>query len=212
MDASKLFDAGVLLSKFGLIGGLLGLSIKNGDTVFVSKKPQKFIEECIVVGASASVATMILGTNRDLKMKQIFHMMFLVFFVFITFHMGMEFSGMNNLDTKEINTEDAPTQTWLSKYILNKWMFGFIFCGTIAMIGLATRNKTKRLKDKSVALIECLLFGLVNGMPTAMTARNRGTSKKKAYHDGLRMSAAYCALYALLEGGGFFAREIRPDH
>jgi hypothetical protein len=210
--AEKLFDSVVLASKFGLISGLIGLACRNGDTVFVQPHPREFIGECVVVGLSASLTSWMLGAARGVEMQKILHIMFLVFFVFFVFHVGMEFSGMNNLDTKHINTGDAKTQTWISSHLLNKAMMGIIGGGSIAMLLLTRYNKHSTIvkhKGPLAALAECAMFGLINGAPTALISYDRGVSKKDSAINGLKMSGMYCALYTLLESGGFFSREFK---
>jgi hypothetical protein len=209
--SGEIFDDGVYLGKFSLLFGLLIISVINADGYFASKEPREFIGECIAVGTSALAASLMLGYNRGLSWKKLLNVMFIVFFVFFVFHVCMEFSGANNIGTKDLHPEDHKQQEWINRYILNKYLEGFIGICFCVMGCLAVYKHDFSYSKRTTILngiSEMIAFGLINASPTIMVSRDRGLDWKSSLKDTGKMTVAYSALYLLLEGGGFFTREF----
>lgn len=210
-SAGTLFNRSVVGIKLGAMALLTGLAYKQGDVSFISKHPRTFLMECIMIGASAAVPSLFMAyTRRDratgLDESKTITAISLVFMLFFIFHLLMELSGMNNIESAA-NTEDKEQQAFLHKYVLNDFTFSIMVCGAAFMNVLAhkARSKSKFNQDEaSVALFEMLLFGAANAIPYYNILKARGATKDTKMK-ALRMGSLFCFSYTLLETGGFFS-------
>ena len=208
-DENK-FEWGVLFSKFGLIVTLLTMSYVNADVSYISKKPQGFLNEALLVGGATFVSTAMLSYNRGAELKKILNASFIVFLIFFIFHVLMEFSGMNNSDTNETNHLDDSVQNKLNNTIMNYNIIipvGLAGLGYMSYLAFKKVNDTTQYKKTGFMKysIEAILFGLFNASPTLLIAKNRGASNEKMLKGFGMMSLAYTYGFLLLDRGGFFA-------
>ena len=119
-DENK-FEVGVLMSKFGMLFGLLIVSFINADVMFINNEPRKFLAECSLVGGTAIASSILLGSMRNSSIKTILNGAFIAFLVFFIFHLLMEMSGMNNYETQEVNTGDEKQQEWLKSHVFSNY-------------------------------------------------------------------------------------------
>ena len=207
------FEVGVLLSKFVIIFTLLILSYTNADNYFVSKHPKAFLSESMFVGATAAVSTILLGLSRGNNLIQLLNGIFIAFLLFFVFNVLMEFSGMNNYDTRNIYTDDSEIEKKLDDTIFSKYGLGFVAISTAIMIGLASHVKEKDktgviVKDTNLSrgrlALETLLFGFINASPVLAIASNRGADFNETMVPFGKGFLMYSGLYVLLEKGGFW--------
>ncbi len=214
--AAHTFEIGVIASKFTMLTALLALSYKNADTAFISKHPENFLSECIAIGASAMLPTLVFAINRrntreGMKWLKTFNAMFVVFLVFFIFHMLMEMSGMNGVETKEINKDDEIQQKYLEENIFTKPKMITLCVGVIIMTCLALR-----VRDTSIGLVkgigEFAFFGLINAAPYYLICKDRGMETKKALKGSALTGLMYSTLYVGLQLGGFFTHAFgKPE-
>ena len=214
-DENK-FEWGVLFSKFGLIVTLLTMSYINADVSFISKKPQDFLNEALLVGGATFVSTTMLLYNRGAELKKILNASFIVFLIFFIFHVLMEFSGMNNIDTNETNHLNDNVQDKLNSTIMNTDIIIPVGLGGLmymSYLAFGKVNDTTQYKKAGLMKygLEALLFGLFNASPTLLIAKNRGASNEKMLKGFGIMSVAYTYGFLLLDRGGFLSSNIN-DH
>ena len=204
--SSKLFGKGILISQIGLAIALLIVSFTNSDVSFIATKPKPFIGECILIGLSAVLSTLLISHYRGGVSKKTVDGIFITFLVFFILHMLMEMSGINNIGSEDEHLGDERQQAWIDKHVFNNYMYGFLGIGTIIMgiVSMRVGGLSDRVSAKGWAnlLEECGLFALVNGMPAYVIAKDRGC--KSASRTTAKNVGMYAVLYMLLENGGFF--------
>jgi hypothetical protein len=218
-DENK-FEVGVLMSKFGMLFGLLIVSFINADVMFINKEPRKFLTECSLVGGTAIASSILLGTMRKSSLKTILNGAFIAFLVFFIFHLLMEMSGMNNYETQDKNTGDEAQQEWLKSHVFSNYTKFLLLAGAIPMFYIAFKvndfsvAKTHgKFTNSGIAklLFECLVFGLINSSPAIFITKNRGFELKEALHSFGVGTALYSSLYLLLEAGGFWTNAFSNE-
>lgn len=205
------FEHGVIFSKLGIMAGLTALAYKQGDTAFISKNPSSFLSECILVGVSAAIPTLLFAYNRrdkknGLDKSKTLSAMFVAFMLFFIFHVLMELSGMNNIDTQDTNTGDAKQQKYLHDHILTNTGKACVLLlgGVMVMLSLRTKDTHLFETQRWTFVGEMLFFGVANAIPFYKILRDRGHEKKGSVNKSLLMGAAFGLGYAGLEWGGFF--------
>lgn len=219
-DENK-FEVGVLFSKFGLLFGLLIVSFINADVIFINKEPRQFLSECTLVGSTAIASSFLLGYMRKSSIKTILNGAFIAFLVFFIFHLLMEMSGMNNVETQHENVGDESQQEWLKTHILNKYMLMLLGAAAIPMFYLAFKVNDfsiARATDGKITraglfklLFECITFGLINSSPALLITKNRGFDIHEALKSFGVGTVMYSSLYILLEAGGFWTNAFSNE-
>jgi hypothetical protein len=203
-DAEAIFEGGVLVSKFAMLIGLLVISFINCDVAFLSTHPQSFLGECVMIGMSAVASTALLGSMRGANVGKIIQGMFIAFLVFFIFHLLMEMSGMNNVETRNINKVDESQQKFLDKTVLSKYTIGAIGIGGAIMTLLSTKVEGLKNHSSKRNAVEGCLFALINSIPAYFITKNRGEESHGAVVSMLKTSVLYGGVYLVLQNGGFF--------
>lgn len=204
----KLFEYGVILSKLSAIGTLFYFSYKHAYSDFIAKNPQRFLSECLLVGGSAIVSSLVLvltriGFNKiNAKILNGFLTVFMIFFIF---HMLMEMSEFNN-----------------SEYFSQFMTDNKVFVGIIGSCGILMTLLAIKIWDFNIAknnnceytsygwfkfLSEAFAFGAINAVPTVLISKDRNEGKVNIEECGYAF-ALYSIGYVLLEAGGFFKHTI----
>lgn len=144
---SNLFEKFVIIGKVSLIGGLSYLSFAQNNTEFISANPKEFLGECCMVGITAAVPTMLcLYTHKSsddpFNYNKLINSILISFLVFFIFHLLMEFSGANNIDTAAINQQKAVNLGEVGNFLSNSAVLGAFTCLSILFAICCKNNGT----------------------------------------------------------------------
>lgn len=211
-DTAAVFHGGVLLGKFAVLFALLVFAFLNVDSVHLTKNPKAFLTQSTLAGASALVSALMLGINRRTNWKHLLDVMFLLFFMSFVYNVASELAGNNDSGSDAGHVHEFPVPVSFISKLMNGIMLASAASMTIYLI-VSKKNDFSFVKHKGkvAGLLEAIAFGLINGAPAALAKINRGYSTNSAIKKAAIKSSIYFGFYWLLEGGGFFTKELHYD-
>ena len=192
----------IVYGKFFVLAFLLILSFINGHKEYIEKNPRKFMWDNFVVGLSSAVAVAIIAKLRGVP-EIIPNVAFISFFLFFSYNVFRELSGLNAVaDTSKLTQGEQKQVDVLKTPIL-----ALVVMAMVALLGLALVHRVPHPEGFGKLLLEALIFGGSTGLAEVVVAMNHG---EDPLHVGGMNFVLFFIGYIVMQFGGFNNRVFSP--
>lgn len=199
MDA---FSSIIVYGKFIVLAFLLILSFINGHKEYIEKNPRKFMWDSFVVGLSSSIAVAAIAQLRGVP-EIIPNIAFISFFLFFTYNVFRELSGLNAVSDSSKLTQGEQKQVDTLKTPILAISLVSIF----VLSGLALSKRVPHPQGFGNLLLEAFIFGGSTGLAEVIVAMNHG---EDPLHVGGMNFALFFVGYIVMQYGGFNNKVFSP--
>lgn len=194
-----LFSAAVVFAKFSVLIFLMILSFMNGHNQYISRRPHHFVRDSFATGMATAVAVAIIAMIRG-RPDTILNLTFTAFFLFFTFNVIRELSGMNTLSKPELLSPEESKQVNLLKWPVVSVVL--TFCVFITLVSL--RSGISHPMGASILVLEAVIFAVLAAVSEGYVAKNHEESKVAIARVTVANFVLVIGVHLVLQWGGFY--------
>jgi hypothetical protein len=194
------FDT-IKFGKFILLAFLLILSFINGHKEYICENPRKFMWDSFSVGLMSALGISIIAFMRG-RSDLIPNLSFIAFFLFFTYNVFREFSGLNaSTDEKKLTQGESKQMQALKKPLMYTLIGTTVFLVLLAVI----QHQGINVGGPKRLLQEAFIFGLCTAFGELVVAVNH----KEPFITDIAMFFGNLFVFAIahivLQYGGFYS-------
>lgn len=193
------FANAIKISKFALLALLLIMSFINGHKEYIAEKPRKFMWDNFAVGLTSAIGISIIAAMRG-RSDLIPNLAFIAFFLFFTYNVFRELSGLNALsDHEKLSQGEAEQARKLKKPMAIIFAIGFLL-----LSGLAFKARVAHPEGFGALAKEAAIFAICTVIGELVVGANHDEKQSLIAMAGLVNFIMFFAGHILLQYGGFY--------
>lgn len=196
------FTQTIEYGKFLGIVGLFIASVAYGNKAYVEREPRKFIWDSFTSGALAAVAFTLIAMIRN-RPDLIPSLAIISFFLFFTFNVFCEFSGLNEMGGDTKNLSGGKGQDVNKKITKPLIAVGVIVLVILSYIAFA-KSRVRHPDGFGKLMLEALIFGATTAAAQVIIVKNHGAGTDMITATGVGSLVIFAYIHIMFQYGGLY--------